>query len=210
MTLRLVLMLVGSACASPPESSGEKPAAASVAADSITGPGTRDSVGPVAANPGASRSKPVAKSANAREATATDTRGPTISSVTLERRPCLGTCPVYRVSIDSEGQVDFTGRAHVRHEGAASSRISRDAFARIEAGVVAARIATLPSEYTPGEPNCGKYFPDLPVVVLSVTSARRTQTIRHDYGCAGAPRSLRDLHQLIDSVANTSQWTGQS
>lgn len=136
---------------------------------------------------------------------------PTLSSVTLERKPCYGTCPVYLVRVDHTGQVDFTGRANVRQSGNAASRISSDAFARIETAVVAARLDSLPSSYSAGTAACGVYRTDFPTVVLSATSsAGRTQTLRHDLGCSAAPRSLRDLYQLIDSVANTNQWIGPS
>ena len=134
----------------------------------------------------------------------------TLTGITLERQACFGGCPVYRVHIDGSGRVDFVGRAHVRHQGQASATISAEGMRQLEAAVLAANLQSLSTSYTMDDAACGPFATDMPTVLLTVSQAGRTQTIKHDYGCSGAPRALRGLYRLIDSVANTNQWIGQS
>jgi hypothetical protein len=63
--------------------------------------------------------------------------------------------------------------------------------------------------YVMDAPACGMYATDSPTVVTSVTAAGRSKTIRHDYGCHGAPGELAKLERLIDDVAGTDRWTGR-
>src|SRR4051812_16205110 len=42
---------------------------------------------------------------------------PTFSTVTFERTPCFGTCPVYRVNVNGNGEVKFEGIRNVDSVG---------------------------------------------------------------------------------------------
>jgi hypothetical protein len=129
--------------------------------------------------------------------------------VTLERTPCLGTCPVYLVAISRSGAVRFVGKHHVTRQGEATGEIP------------AARVDSLLREledggyfgfadaYVMDSPACGRYATDSPTVITSATAAGRTKTIRHDYGCDSAPQELGRLERLIDEVAGSSQWVGR-
>ena len=132
-----------------------------------------------------------------------------VSRVGLERGACFGKCPVYRLTIDDNGTVQFDGQANVAHAGGASGTISSGSFADLAAAIVAARLESLASNYTMGSKACGQYATDLPTVVLTATIDGRTHVVRQDYGCRAAPPVLRGLHRMIDSVANVRQWTGQ-
>jgi hypothetical protein len=132
--------------------------------------------------------------------------GARVSAVRLERQPCFGTCPVYTLDVDSTGRVRFQGRKHVRVVGAANATIGRDAFRTMTAQLMEAGFPSFDTTYVAGTQECGDHVPDLPVVVLSAVIDGVAKQVVHDYGCSGAPRALRRLHQMIDSVANTSQW----
>ena len=43
---------------------------------------------------------------------------------TWTKTPCLGTCPVFHMTIDELGNVDFDGRAHVPKEGMVETKIA--------------------------------------------------------------------------------------
>ena len=210
MIVRLVLTLAAVACTS----SGGKAIDSStslLATDSLLTtpasppPPTRASTTPEKTPAAAS------KGVSATEAVRPPTPAHSYSRISLERKPCFGTCPVYVVRIDQSGQVDFSGRANVRHVGDATARISSEEFARIEAAVIAARLDALPTSFNAREAACGQYATDHAVVVFSATTTTgQTRTLRHDLGCMGAPRALGELYQLVDSIANTAQWIGQS
>lgn len=131
-----------------------------------------------------------------------------ITAVRLERQPCFGTCPVYAVDIDNTGRVRFTGRAHVQTMGTVTADISGDDFRGMADRLVQSGVLSFDSTYVAGAPGCGAYATDMPIVTLSVVVDGVMKHIRHDYGCTGAPSTLRGLHAMVDSVANISRWVG--
>lgn len=131
-----------------------------------------------------------------------------ITAVRLERQPCFGTCPVYVVDIDSAGRVRFTGRANVQTMGTVTADIPGDDFRGLTERLVNAGVMSFDSTYVAGAPGCGAYATDMPIVTLSVVVDGTAKQIRHDYGCTGAPKALRGLHAMVDSVANISRWVG--
>jgi hypothetical protein len=142
--------------------------------------------------------------------TPSQTSGARVSTVRLERQACFGTCPVYVLDVDSTGHVRFEGLAHVRVLGPASAVIGREAFTDLAERIMASGFPSFQAAYVAGTSECGVYATDLPVVVLSAVLDGAPKQVVHDYGCSGAPRVLRRLHQLIDSVANTSRWLLES
>ncbi|HEX2218715.1 MAG TPA: DUF6438 domain-containing protein [Gemmatimonadales bacterium] len=132
-----------------------------------------------------------------------------VPAVTLERRPCFGTCPVYTVAISQEGTIRFTGKHHVSHKGEATAAIPAARVDSLVAELEAGGYFELADDYVMGAPACGRYATDSPTVITSVTRDGRTKTIRHDYGCFEAPRALAQLERRIDEVAGTSRWTGR-
>ena len=128
--------------------------------------------------------------------------------VTLERTPCFGTCPVYRVTASANGAVRFEGKSHVPHRGSAVGQVPKARLDSLLAELKAAGYFSFEEQYVPGSPACGNAATDLPTVTTSVTLDGRTKRIEHYRGCAGAPQALSQLEERIDEVLNTAQWTG--
>ena len=129
--------------------------------------------------------------------------------VQLERTPCFGTCPVYQVSLTKSGVVQYVGQHHVKTAGAVVSQVPAarvdSLLNRLEAG----GYFGFADAYVMDAPACGQYATDSPTVITTVTAKGRTKSIRHDYGCAGAPPALAQLERLIDDMAGTDRWTGR-
>ena len=129
-------------------------------------------------------------------------------SITMERAPCYGTCPVYTVRVGGDGAIRFRGSANVASVGESVGRIPRarvDALLRYVDSISFGRLDT---SYTYGTSACGAYVADLPTVVVSVVRSGVAKRVAHDYGCEAAPRVLRELHQRIDETAGTQHWIG--
>ena len=129
--------------------------------------------------------------------------------VTLERGPCYGTCPVYRVSLGGDGMVTFMGTRFVKTVGPDTSRVAPDKVGRLVDSLDASGYFALADQYVPDSTACGRYATDAPTVTTSVQSKGHNKTVRHDLGCVGAPPALVAMERLIDSVAGTSRWTGR-
>jgi hypothetical protein len=148
------------------------------------------------------RPSPGGGAANARPAP--DAAG--INSVSLERRPCFGTCPVYTVHIDGSGAVRFEGRRFVADSGTSSRTIPKASVDSLLTELDAEGYFGLADRYAAGQPGCGRYATDLPTVVTEVQVAGRAKRVEHDHGCAEAPEVLGHLERRIDEVAGVARW----
>ena len=137
---------------------------------------------------------------------ATPSAAPAVTRVTLERKPCFGTCPVYRVSVAEDGAVAFEGVRHVDSVGSFTGRIAAERVAALARLFEDHDYFTLDDKYAYGEANCAQYGTDAPTVITSVTIGDRTKRVEHDLGCAGVPKRLSDLESGIDEIVGTSRW----
>lgn len=124
----------------------------------------------------------------------------------LDRGPCRGTCPVYRVELYGDGRVQFDGKQHVGTIGTRTGNTSVSAVQDFMRSVVASEFATADSAYVMGSAGCGAYATDLPVSVLSIKVGTRMKTVQHDPGCRNAPKFLRTLAAQLDTAARTAPW----
>ena len=146
---------------------------------------------------------------NAGSSAAENTESRQAPVITLERTSCFGICPVYRLSVKTEGRVSYQGKAHVRHMGEASGRISPDQVEALLSEIDQAGYFSFADRYTANDSACGRYATDSPSAVVSVQLQGRTKRIEHDHGCSSAPSALGILERRIDEVLGSGQWTGR-
>ena len=129
--------------------------------------------------------------------------------VTMERQPCFGTCPVYKVDVDAAGVVTFRGERFVETTGTAVDSIGAETAAELVREMVAGGFFQFAERYTHGEAACGSYHTDAPRVILTLRTGGRTRTVEHDYGCSDVPPELRVMQERVDEVAGVAQWVGR-
>src|SRR4051812_14054201 len=83
---------------------------------------------------------------------------PSISTVTFERTPCFGTCPVYKVNVNGNGDVKFEGIRNVDSVGTFSGHIDAAAVAQLSKAFEDAKYFSLQSNY--GQGTCTPYAAD--------------------------------------------------
>lgn len=120
--------------------------------------------------------------------------------ITLERGPCFGACPTYKVTVKGTGEVTWEGKRFVKVVGPASAKISPDAVRGLLDELVRGGYFDMNDKYTKANAT------DMPSAVSSVTLSGRAKTIDHYYGDNSAPQALTALEKRIDEVANTAQW----
>jgi hypothetical protein len=130
-------------------------------------------------------------------------------AITLYRSPCYGGCPVYSLSVTTDGQVRYEGTSGVRRFGTATARIPESRVDALQRELEAAGYFRFASRYRPSEPVCGRYVPDAPTVITTLTIGNRTRRIEHDHGCGSAPMALGVLESRIDEVLGSKRWTGR-
>ncbi|NJR65725.1 MAG: hypothetical protein HC772_10975 [Leptolyngbyaceae cyanobacterium CRU_2_3] len=127
--------------------------------------------------------------------------------ISLERTACFGTCPIYQLTVYGDGRVTYEGRAFVSVQGRQTAQISPAQVQQLVQAVEAAQFFSLADQYTTDAT-------DLPGAWTSVTLNGQSKRIWH-YGATGhsgldnAPRSLTELEQAIDTIANSQQWVAK-
>jgi Domain of unknown function (DUF6438) len=127
--------------------------------------------------------------------------------IQLERTPCFGRCPVYRVAISASGRVSFVGKNFVARQGEAGGQVSKGGLDSLLAEIERQGYFDLADRYVAGAADCGPYATDAPSAITEVTHDGRHKRIEHDYGCSQAPAILAELERRIDEVAGTERWT---
>lgn len=132
-------------------------------------------------------------------------------SIALERTACFGTCPVYRVTIDSRGSITWQGHDYVDMVG--STTVIGDAKKARELVELALSSCffEMKDEYTAP-------VTDMPWANTTVTVGNRTKTVRHylgsgegepSPGICSAPTVLTILEKKIDELTDTARWIGK-
>lgn len=130
------------------------------------------------------------------------------ATITLERTPCFGSCPAYRLTIHGDGSVVYTGLSNVTVEGVQIGRVSDDQVRQL-----AERFYDIDYFALAGQYQCPAS--DLPSAKTSIAIGGQSKAV-DDYGpgmavesqdCA-APDSLVQLENFIDEITNSQQWVG--
>ncbi|MDT4967893.1 MAG: hypothetical protein QOJ64_2630 [Acidobacteriota bacterium] len=128
--------------------------------------------------------------------------------ITLERTVCFGSCPVYKLTIYSDGRVLYQGIRFVKRIGRAEGRISRKALDALVQEFTNNEFFGLYDAYVPGSPGCPQVATDLPSAIISLELNGKKKTVRHYHGCAGlsALKVLTELEAHIDAAVNSKKW----
>ncbi|HUR21355.1 MAG TPA: DUF6438 domain-containing protein [Vicinamibacterales bacterium] len=131
----------------------------------------------------------------------------TFSTVTFERTPCYGTCPVYKVNVSGNGDVKFEGIRNVDSVGTFTGHIDADKVSKLARAFEDAKYFSLQSNY--GQRTCNPYATDAARILTSVSTPEQSKSIDHDLGCgSAAPGALPDLYKKFDEIVGTSRWIG--
>jgi len=121
-----------------------------------------------------------------------------ISRLTLERGPCFGACPVYRVTVDANGKAEWVGEAFVASLGPSNWDIPLDAVVALEHALARAGFEDLGEKYT------DYLITDMPSAQISVVFDDGTKkTIEHYQGDFSAPRELTLLENQSARILKT-------
>ena len=134
---------------------------------------------------------------------------PNVDSITLERTWCNGTCPIYSVTLRSDGTVTYEGEEYVKVKGRRSRKISSEQFQQLVHEIQRIDFFKLKDEYMSKDHPDGSFetVTDLPSAITTVRAGKTHKHIKNYYG---GPKSLAEFENLIDKVAGSSAWTGNS
>ncbi len=124
--------------------------------------------------------------------------------VTIERGPCFGACPVYKLSVLADGAATYDGIQFVDVEGNQTARLTAEEVRAFADAVVEADFFHLADRYE-------VQITDLPSITVTVTMDGRTKSVYHyGLGCGTdydkAPASLCALEALLEAVPQAHGW----
>ncbi|MFY9608700.1 MAG: DUF6438 domain-containing protein [Blastocatellia bacterium] len=128
--------------------------------------------------------------------------------ITLERTPCYGTCPSYKLTISADGSVLFEGRRFVKKVGTVQSTISQAGLRELIERFEKINYFDLRDRYEEAGDGCKDWSTDGPSAISSITTNGKSKSVRHYYGCRGIDvlAELTELEQAIDDAVNAAQW----
>lgn len=130
------------------------------------------------------------KKAGSKKPKAGSGKAPKITALTIVRGACFGRCPMYTLSINSNGQALYEGRSFTEYTGTYQKKFTPAEVAPLFAQAAELRIDTCKGNYE-------VMIPDLPGLDVKMTVNGREKELRN----AGfGPRFLHNLGEDIDKA----------
>ena len=116
--------------------------------------------------------------------------------IEMKTSACFGRCPVYEIGIDEAGNCFYSGLAHVVKLGKYKRQISKDELQQLIRSFDENQFWSMKDEYVAN-------VADLPTISICCVKDGKNKCIKD---LIGAPKSLKVLEKLIESVAFTGDW----
>lgn len=141
--------------------------------------------------------------------------------IVLERLPCFGWCPSYRVVIHADGRVEYEGVGYLGNIGLDSGEVASQSNIRRERAQISRESAALvlrqfdqawsswlPNRFGYGWRACPDPATDSPTLLIVRERGARRDTMELYYGCPLVAARIKHLGTYIDSVAGVDRWLG--
>lgn len=115
----------------------------------------------------------------------------------LERTPCLGTCPAYRIRVYATGRATYEGISHVERKGLHRATLDRGVLEALLREAEAIGFFDLQDSYD-------RPVTDIPSTRLRMVSGTRDKSI---LARTGVPPALKAFALKADSLLLPAAWT---
>ncbi len=115
----------------------------------------------------------------------------------IERQPCFGTCPIYKIRVFKSGYVVYDAVKWVAEEGTFHTTIGPDKMQEIYDKAKASGYFEMNDAYN------NKMLTDLPVVITSVHAYQQNKRIKNRYQ---APAKLKEYEAWLDDFFAGMDW----
>ena len=113
--------------------------------------------------------------------------------LTMERTPCFGKCPNYKITIFNTGNVIYEGFNFTEKKGKYTTKLSAKEIEEIESQTDVINLFLLKDKYDAA-------VTDIPSCILMVNYKGKKKKILDRYG---APQELKQFEKFIDSLVLT-------
>ena len=132
----------------------------------------------------------------------------------IEQSACLFDCPVFDVTIHSDGRVHHSGPTFEQTGGSHESRINGDGLMAIAKALRDARVDAMRDRYQDKADGCESTVTDMSILSFSVSRGQgvRNKTVVLNTGCLGPTVPVERINALIkaiDQVTHTGELLEQ-
>jgi hypothetical protein len=114
----------------------------------------------------------------------------------IERTPCFGKCPVYKMTIQADGMATLMGKQNIDYIGTYNKRVDKATMDMLVSEFNKAGFFNMKDEYT-------EKVMDLPTTWVTFKYKGKSKKIRDYYK---APQELKDLEKLLQNIAVGPGW----
>ena len=129
---------------------------------------------------------------------------PQFKKIKLERTPCNGVCPVYRLEIYADGRVTYNGDYYVEKQGRFSWKLEPANIKKLQNAITKANYFDIQEKETENMATCM----DGCNTTITMDDGRK-RTIENYYGDDKYPRSLKSLEKAIDRYSGVLTYVGK-
>ena len=130
------------------------------------------------------------------EATNAGTEGDSIY-FSIERTPCFGSCPTYKLTIFQDGSATYEGRRFATREGSYTGHVNADTMKQLKDLAEAKGFYAMDDKYD-------KPVTDLPSVIIRIHADTRNKQV---IGRVGAPQAFKNLTKEVETLLAEVEWT---
>lgn len=116
--------------------------------------------------------------------------------ISLEKTPCYGPCPAYKMEIFSSGLVRFKGESNHKMIGNYESSLHQEDLQKIVQRFRDSNFFKFKNQYTGN-------VSDLPTTYIYFKDQSNEKTIQDYYN---APEQLKELEQVVENLIPTLPW----
>jgi Domain of unknown function (DUF6438) len=118
-------------------------------------------------------------------------------SISLQRTPCYGACPVYTITLYRTGRADFEATRDLPNLGKFAGEVDPITYGRLCYLIDNSRLGEM-------KPGYSATWTDAPTCIVTLTEGTTRKEIS-DYGSVG-PVELWAVQELIDAIRTRIEW----
>jgi hypothetical protein len=132
--------------------------------------------------------------------------------ISFSTTECFGRCPVYSVSLDQDGNVEFEGQSNVAKEGKSTKQVAPNDAADVYEALLAASYFGFKDEYRTEQDGCERVRTDASTHKWSVARDGQTKDLSQYLGCEGVPGldKVEAVSKLLIEKSGISDWIGSN
>lgn len=121
-----------------------------------------------------------------------------ITEISLKTSPCFGTCPVFDITIQTDGNAKYIGKRFTKLQGEFQATIGKDSLIHLYNLLRKADVFSLESRYEVS-------YTDMPTYTLNVKNKEGKSKTISDYGPSG-PQPLKEVYKEISKLIRETKW----